>query len=58
MATTNDITGDLIQTKIKSKEYEENHIRIFGEKKKKFDHLYWEQLKLETEAKIKQSEQS
>jgi hypothetical protein len=57
MPATNDITGDLIQTKVKSKEYEENHAKIFGEKKRKSDAEYWERLRLETEARIKQAEQ-
>ncbi len=52
MPAINEITGDLIQTKVKSKEYEENHEKIFGLKVKKRDDDYWAKLEAETKAKL------
>jgi len=35
MATTNDVTGDALVSKLNSKEFENNFDKIFGEKPKK-----------------------
>lgn len=48
----NDITGDSIQTKIASKEFEVNYDTIFGEKKRKRDDEYWAKLEAETKKKL------
>ena len=40
MATTNDITGDSIQTGVVSEEYRNNHETIFGVKPPKVPYVY------------------
>jgi hypothetical protein len=40
MASTNDITGDSIQTGIVSNEYREGHETIFGKKPPKVPYVY------------------
>lgn len=48
----NDVTGDSIQTKIASKEFDENYEAIFGKRKKKRDDEYWAKLEAETKKKL------
>lgn len=40
MATTNDITGDSIQTKVVTNEYREHHELIFGVKPPRVPYVY------------------
>lgn len=37
MASKNDITGDVLQSRMNSKEFEENFERIFGKKQSRID---------------------
>lgn len=58
MVAKNDITGDAIQSRTNSKEFQENHERIFGTKdaeraaKKKADQEYFAKLAAETKARL------
>jgi hypothetical protein len=64
LVAKNDITGDAIQTKGSSAELEKNWDTIFPDRearlaeKRKADQEYWDKVKRETEARIKQSEKS
>lgn len=57
MVAKNDITGDAIQSRTNSKEFEQNHERIFGDKeaeraaKRKANQEYFARLAAESKAR-------
>lgn len=64
MVARNDITGDLIQSKVSNKAFDENMDRIFNseekqkklEEKKKADAEYWAKVNAETATKLAEYE--
>lgn len=58
MTAKNDITGDLIMSRGNSKQFEENHSKIFSdsekrrEEKRKADAEYWAKVQEETQKRL------